>query len=393
MIHCGFDKSSAMANVTPVQNIFLIEYMPKAPEDYCKVYLYGLMLCGCRALEGTDMAFALGMEEGKVVEALLYWQDRGLLRIEGEDPIVVEYANPMMIPASVSGDRQYARLVEALRSAAGSRVFTPQELSRIYDWVEIFGMEEAAAIMLVRYCMDKKGARVRIQYMDKTAKTWANDGILTAEAAEERIRRDTELQGGAMDILKRWRKGRMATEDELNMYRRWTEEWKLSHEEILAACPAVAAADKPTFAYLNGVLEGMRAGGGVQQYLKDTAMVEELAREAFVRSGIKRAATRREKEQLSQWALGWHMDTEIILLAAEYSAGSSRPMEQMKRLIEGWRQQGINTLSGARAAYEGQRNVQPQGKQSPQPHFMNYEQRRYSSEELERLIEPLDEDD
>ena len=43
MIRCGFEQGAALMGCTSVQNIFILEYMPKAPELYCKVYLFGLM--------------------------------------------------------------------------------------------------------------------------------------------------------------------------------------------------------------------------------------------------------------------------------------------------------------------------------------------------------------
>lgn len=45
MPQCSFNRPAAMMQATPVQNMFLIEYQPKAPDAYVKVYLYGLMQC------------------------------------------------------------------------------------------------------------------------------------------------------------------------------------------------------------------------------------------------------------------------------------------------------------------------------------------------------------
>ena len=36
MIRCGFEQGAALMGCTSVQNIFILEYMPKAPELYCK---------------------------------------------------------------------------------------------------------------------------------------------------------------------------------------------------------------------------------------------------------------------------------------------------------------------------------------------------------------------
>ena len=86
MIRCGFEQGAALMGCTSVQNIFILEYMPKAPELYCKVYLFGLMQCGCRRLENADLCASLGIDSAKAVEAFLYWQDMGLLRIVEQEP-------------------------------------------------------------------------------------------------------------------------------------------------------------------------------------------------------------------------------------------------------------------------------------------------------------------
>lgn len=39
MLKCMFSNEHAMMEMTPVENIFIAEYMPKAPDDSVKVYL------------------------------------------------------------------------------------------------------------------------------------------------------------------------------------------------------------------------------------------------------------------------------------------------------------------------------------------------------------------
>lgn len=394
MIRCGFEQGAALMGCTSVQNIFILEYMPKAPELYCKVYLFGLMQCGCRRLENADLCASLGIDSAKAVEAFLYWQDMGLLRIVEQEPLSVEYLSVQAGPVT-GGTRKYAPLVSALRQVCGARVLTPGELSKIYDWIEVFGLEEAAAVMLVRRCMELKGPSVKIQFMDKMAREWAKEGVLTAADAEQRIKLDTELQGGAKAILARWRKGRMATEDELALYKKWTEEWGMTLDEILSACPAMTSSDKPTFAYLNAILEGMRMEGGVQEAIKSAALTEELAREIYSRAGLKGAPGRREKEAVSTWTVSWHMQPEAVLLAAERSAGYSHPFDRTRRLIEQLHEKGVTTLQQARKAIE-ELEKQPAaegGKKQQSSYFMNYGQRKYSDEDLKSIGITLLEDE
>lgn len=114
MIRCGFEQGAALMGCTSVQNIFILEYMPKAPELYCKVYLFGLMQCGCRRLENADLCASLGIDSAKAVEAFLYWQDMGLLRIVEQEPLSVEYLSVQAGPspaAPASTPRSFRRFV------------------------------------------------------------------------------------------------------------------------------------------------------------------------------------------------------------------------------------------------------------------------------------------
>ena len=66
---------------TKVENIFINEYMPSAPGDFVKVYLYASMYAE-HGLEITEKAIAkqLGLSEEKVREAWEYWEERGVIR-------------------------------------------------------------------------------------------------------------------------------------------------------------------------------------------------------------------------------------------------------------------------------------------------------------------------
>ena len=42
---CSFSETYHMFDVTPVENLFIQEFMLKAPGDFVKVYIYGLKQC------------------------------------------------------------------------------------------------------------------------------------------------------------------------------------------------------------------------------------------------------------------------------------------------------------------------------------------------------------
>ena len=64
MSFCTFADGAAMFDVTPIENMFLVEHMYDAPAPALKVYLYARMLALHPELGGSmsDMALALRME-------------------------------------------------------------------------------------------------------------------------------------------------------------------------------------------------------------------------------------------------------------------------------------------------------------------------------------------
>ena len=58
MPYCSFDEGAAVFDATPVDNMFITEYMLRAPGDFVKVYLYALMLCSHPQARMSDASMA-----------------------------------------------------------------------------------------------------------------------------------------------------------------------------------------------------------------------------------------------------------------------------------------------------------------------------------------------
>ncbi len=90
-----FSESFGMFDVTPVENLFIEEYMLRAPGDYIKVYLYGLAQCYHPSGNAGIEAFsrALGVEQDVVRSAFLYWEKLGVVRKVSDRPPSYQYNN------------------------------------------------------------------------------------------------------------------------------------------------------------------------------------------------------------------------------------------------------------------------------------------------------------
>ena len=113
---------------TDVENIFINEYMPVAPGDFVKVYLYGL-LYSQNGIKMTceQMAGQLSMSKEKFDEAWNYWVSMGIVEKiysnekSGEYDIVFKQMRSMMYSTSSGQSDSIGREI-SLSSKEDSRI-------------------------------------------------------------------------------------------------------------------------------------------------------------------------------------------------------------------------------------------------------------------------------
>lgn len=88
MAFLSFDRGAAMYDATPIENMFLLEYLPSAQDDCLRVYLYARMACAHPELGGgvADIARALRLSEEAVEDALRFWEREGLVKRLSDRP-------------------------------------------------------------------------------------------------------------------------------------------------------------------------------------------------------------------------------------------------------------------------------------------------------------------
>ena len=70
-------------NFTPVSNVFIEKYMPKARGEFIKVYLLMLKYnnSGEMGASSSILASSLNLLESDILNALNYWNDEGVLKL------------------------------------------------------------------------------------------------------------------------------------------------------------------------------------------------------------------------------------------------------------------------------------------------------------------------
>lgn len=265
----SFAEGAAMFDSTPIENMFLLEYLPIAPEANLRVYLYARMLALHPELGGdlSEMARALRLDEDAVYNAFVYWEQQGLVRRLTDRPPTYELIPPRAegLSAVNAMERDYYTYRDfnaSLQALFGAKVIESHEYRIANDWLNVLGYDQAAALRLVEYGISTARVKDRapspvsvFKRMDKLAAAWADRGCRTLEDVERAIAEDEGVYSVAQAVLKRFALRRKPTMDELDCVKRWVGEWGYTQAQILEACEETTKARTPTFAYLDSILK------------------------------------------------------------------------------------------------------------------------------------------
>lgn len=342
----GFDDKYTMFDITPVQNQFIAEYLPHAKGDHVKVWLYGLMQCyhPREDMNIDTMAHELEMTEEDVLAAFRYWERRGLVHRISDKPLQYRYVNMNQLMPAVKPDRAYEAFGESVYGAFGNtRRLHGSEISECYEWVEELKLPPEVVIMLLKHMVAIKGKNFAIRSAEPLAARLAEAGVKTIEEAESILSVDRKTVDGAGKILKRLGKRRLPSEDEIALYRKWTQDWGFSPDAIEAACSETVKGD-PNFGYLDGILKNLcqKDEGKSALNVKDVeAAFAETDRLRELLSVLGRGNVNETNITLYREMQGMYPDEVILLAGKECSAKGD--INDVRNMLASWKKRGLHT--------------------------------------------------
>ncbi len=347
----GFDTKYAMFDITPVENQFILEYLPAAKGDYVKVYLYGLMRCYHpeEDMNLDRMSHELNMTREDVANAFGYWERRRLVRRVSDNPPKWQYINIKQISTEgdIDPEPDYADFANALYQAFDKvRRLHGSELNRCFEWREDMKLPTEVIIMLLHHMVSVKGKNFRIADAEKVAAQMAEENIRTVESAEEFFSRDEQAAAGLRKILKMLGKKYAPSEAQVNLYRKWTRDWGFSQEAIETAVELTAKGD-PSMGYLDGILSSLkREGTMTASEIRNSSLKAENYREVLKELG-KGEISRKNLKSYDQMLEIYPQD--IILIAARECGHSGKDTEDTLKLLQAWKEKGLSTRTEVEA--------------------------------------------
>ena len=131
MTFCDKEKQLIDGGVTCIDNRFIINYLPDAPDVRSAVYLLGLTLSQSSGSDNSvdTLAGKLGITPGDVISAFQYWEELGLVTIVGDNPPKVIYLADRDDGSALKKIKpvKYNKFSKAIQSVIEGRMITVNE--------------------------------------------------------------------------------------------------------------------------------------------------------------------------------------------------------------------------------------------------------------------------
>lgn len=228
MALCSYSSKLAMDGYTVIDNTFLNEFLPQATGDDVKVYLFGLSLCSnpntCdNSLD--SMSKILCLSEDEILKSFSYWQEMGLVQVVSVNPLEVRFLPPRAKSGSskIRNKEKYSDFNAQIQAVLSGRMITPNEFNEYYSLIETNHFEPEALVMIAKYCTQKRSNSVGYPYILAVARSYADEGLKTTEAVEQKFIEYEQNSEEIERVLKALGLKREADIEERNLYLKWNK--------------------------------------------------------------------------------------------------------------------------------------------------------------------------
>lgn len=267
---------------THVENIFINEYMPQAPGNYVKVYLFALMYADFdKNMTNETIAKHLGMEDEDVLKAWTYWEKLGVIRKHFIKPgdkfhYQVEFINlkglvygkkskarkqDSKVPDRLKGlmdNKDIKEMYSGIERITG-RLFEGNEPMEILSWITDYNATPEMILYAYSYCVKKKG-HSNHKYVAAVVKEWANQGLKTKDQIEDYLEETDNRHYLYKRVLRALGLLRNPTEEEKRIMDTWFDQMGFTIDRVLDACKKTTGISNPNINYINTVLKAWSSG-------------------------------------------------------------------------------------------------------------------------------------
>lgn len=131
--------------------------------------------------------------------------------------------------------------------------------------------------------------------------------------------------------------------------------------------------------------QGLTNLDSINQYFADIISTDEKIKNVLKSAGLARSVTSWDRDFYRTWTFTWNFSDDIILYACSLSTGKSHPISYVNQILSSWFNNHVDTLEKAK-----QQKISS-GFGTQKSKALDFEQRSYSSEQINALFDNLKE--
>ncbi|NLY20577.1 MAG: DnaD domain protein [Tissierellia bacterium] len=274
---------------TPIENIFIEDYMPVADGNFVKVFLLAYKYASSKDLparfDNEVIARNLNLPISEVLSAWDYWESENVIEktpnLNGDFNIKFVnlkqlYLNNSQRPKSNNNTMtQVDSFINEFQNEGTRKMFNnidhiirrqtyPNEKQEILSWLSEFNMSGELVEMAFHYTYEEKKIN-NMRYVKTVLTSWYDKGFTTREEVEEELEKSGEKYGRYSKVMSAIGiDHRNMSKADFYAINKWYDEYGYDDEIIEIACARSINAAKKSVGYVNAIIENWHKKGIVK---------------------------------------------------------------------------------------------------------------------------------
>lgn len=273
---------------TPIENIFINDYMPVADGTYVKVYIMGYKCAKDKQSNFNNETIAknLKLPLSDVLNAWDYWEGEGIIikhKTDDEYNYIVEFVNLKQLYIdnvykhiakqnkeksnyvnneeliSSNRNKENKKMMEEIEDMFG-RPLKISEKQKIVTWLNTYKMKPEIMTQAFSYCINNKKVK-RFSYIETVVSAWHDAGVDDIDSMVEYLEKRNDRYSMYSRISKALGFNRTLTEAEMKTIDKWIDEWNFSMEMILRCLDNSTKINNPNINYFDKILSEWHKNG------------------------------------------------------------------------------------------------------------------------------------
>lgn len=228
-----------------VDNSFILNFMPFAPESYVKIYLTGLWAASFGTADVNAAEFIaekLAVDLPVVEEAFRYWESQGVVTIvrTSSPPEIQFLPVGKAAPSNQKFSKtKYKDFNNQLHAMFPGRNILPGEYNEYYSLMEDTHLEPNAMLAIIAYCIRQKGENITYPYILAVARNLAGQGLLTFDRVNEQLSEFDAYEKDLRPVLSALGSKRKPDHEDKRLFIKWTKGMEYTTQTIIKVAKTV----------------------------------------------------------------------------------------------------------------------------------------------------------